>query len=158
VLAVAGVELCLGAVGVGPPSGSPLLPAQVRTRAAAVVAVALAIGVIVGAWAAAMGLGGGALTVPVLILALGVGAHTAEGTSLLVMLPNSAVAGIQHLRQGTASARLGAALATGAGPGAVLGVSVGLLLPATVLDWVFGLFLLFVSSRETRRLFRRPPT
>lgn len=29
------------------------------------------------------------LTVPVLILLVGVGAHTAEGTSLLVMRPNS---------------------------------------------------------------------
>src|SRR5579875_1357727 len=92
VLAVAGIELCLGAAGIGPSSSSPLLSAGLRGDAPAVVVLARAIGVIVGAWSAAMGLGGGGLTVPVLIPLFGVGAHTAEGTSLLVMLPNSAAA------------------------------------------------------------------
>lgn len=152
VLAVAGVELCLGAAGIGPSSSSPLLSAGLRGNTAAVVALTLAMGVVVGAWSAAMGLGGGSVTVPVLILLFGVGAHTAEGTSLLVMLPNSVAASVQHLRQRTASPRLGAALACGAAPGAVAGASAGLVLPATALDWVFGLFVLFIAGQQLRRI------
>jgi uncharacterized membrane protein YfcA len=122
--------------------------------AVAVVALTLAIGVVVGAWSAAMGLGGGALTVPILILCFGVCGHGAEGTSLLVMLPNSVVASVQHLRQGTASARLGATVAFGAAPGAVAGAFLGLALGGTVLDWVFGVFVLFVAAREASRMLR----
>lgn len=152
VLGAAGVELCLDAAGIGPSSGSPLLSAGVRASTAAVVILTVAIGVVVGAWSAAMGLGGGSLTVPVLILLFGVSGHTAEGTSLLVMLPNSVVASVQHLRQRTASAALGAALASGAAPGAVLGASAGLMLSGTVLDWVFGLFVLFVAAQQVSRI------
>lgn len=150
VLAVAGVELCLGAAGVGPSSGSPLLGAGPRHDVTVVVLLTVVIGVVVGAWSAAMGLGGGSLTVPVLILIFGVGPHTAEGTSLLVMLPNSIVASVQHLRQRTASPRLGAALAGGAAPGALLGASVGLVLSDVVLGWVFGLFVLFIAAQQLR--------
>jgi uncharacterized protein len=92
VLAAAGIELCLGAAGIGPSSSSPLLSAGLRADTAAVIGLTLVLGVVIGAWSAAMGLGGGSLTVPVLILLFGVGTHTAEGTSLLVMLPNSVAA------------------------------------------------------------------
>ena len=87
-----------------------------------------------------------------LILLFGVGAHTAEGTSLLVMLPNSTAASIQHLRQRTASPRLAAVLVCGAAPGAVVGASVGLLLSTNTLDWVFGLFVLFIATQQVRRI------
>lgn len=159
VLAAAGIELCLGAAGIGPSSSSPLLSAGLRHDTTAVVVLTLIIGVVVGAWSAAMGLGGGSLTVPILILLFGVNAHTAEGTSLLVMLPNSVAASIQHLRQRTASPQLGAALARGAVPGAVGGASLGLVLSATTLDWVFGLFVLFISAQQLRRIqtARRSP-
>jgi uncharacterized protein len=157
VLAVAGIELCLGAAGIGPSSGSPLLPGPVRADAAAVAALTVVIGVVVGAWSAALGLGGGALTVPILILLFGLAPHTAEGTSLLVMLPNSVAASAQHLRQGTASPGLGVRLACGAAPGAVLGAFAGLALSGTALDWVFGLFVLFMAAREARKLRARRP-
>lgn len=158
ILAVAGVELCLGAVGIGPSSSSPLLSAGLRADTTVVVILTLFIGVVVGAWSAAMGLGGGSLTVPVLILLFGLGAHTAEGTSLLVMLPNSVAASVQHLRQRTASPQLGAVLACGAALGAVAGASLGLVLSATTLDWVFGLFVLFIAAQQIRRIraLRRP--
>ena len=152
VLAAAGAGLCLEAAGIGPSSGSPLLSAGLRSSTVAVVFLALVIGVVVGAWSAAMGAGGGGLTVPVLILLFGVSAHAAEGTSLLVMLPNSVAASVWHLRQRTASARLGAVLACGAAPGAVLGASIGLVLAGTALDWVFGLFVVFIAAQQASRV------
>jgi uncharacterized protein len=154
VLALAGIELCSGAAGVGPSSSSPLLGPGVRSDTTAVVLLTFFLGVVVGAWSAAMGLGGGSLTVPVLILLFGVGAHAAEGTSLLVMLPNSIVASAQHLRQRTALPALGSALARGAAPGALMGAAVGLVLPTIVLDWVFGLFVLSVAVQQARRMTR----
>jgi uncharacterized protein len=152
VLAAAGIELCLGGAGIGPSSSSPLLSAGLRGDTTAVVVLTLVIGVVVGAWSAAMGLGGGSLTVPILILLFGVAPHAAEGTSLLVMLPNSIAASIQHLRQRTASPGLGALLTYGAVPGAVGGASLALVLSAITLDWVFGLFVLFVATQQLRRI------
>jgi uncharacterized protein len=152
VLTVGGVELCLGAAGFGPTSGSPLLSHGLRTYLAAVFVLTLAIGLVVGTWSAAMGLGGGSLTVPVVILLFGLDAHAAEGTSLLVMLPNSIAASVQHLRQGTANPDLAVSLSLGAVPGAVAGALIGLVLPATALDWVFGLFVLFIAAQQFRRV------
>jgi uncharacterized protein len=79
VLAVAGTDLCLGAAGVGPSGGSPLLPGAVRGDAAAVAALTVVIGIAVGAF-------------------------------------------------------------------------VGLALSGTALDWVFGLFVLFMAVREARKI------
>ena len=130
----------------------PSSPPPRRPAGVSVVAGTLVIGVVVGAWSAAMGVGGGGLIVPVLVLLFGLGAHAAEGTSLVVMLPNSVSASAAHLRQRTASLRLGAILACGAVPGAVIGASAGLALPGTTLDWVFGLFVLFVAAQQSGRL------
>jgi uncharacterized protein len=152
VLILAGTKLLLDALGLDPIGTSPVLPAALRDGLAPVIALALLLGVAVGAWSAAMGLGGGLLTVPMLALLFGTGLHTAEGTSLVVMLPNSALAARAHIRQGTASVPVGLRLAAGAGPGALVGAFVALALSARALGLVFGVFVLFMAARELARM------
>jgi len=155
VLVLAGAKLLLDALGLDPIGAHAILPAAVRGESAAVTALALALGALVGAWSAALGLGGGLLTVPTLVLLFGSGLHEAEGTSLLVMLPNSIFAAHAHLRQRTASLPVGLRLASGAAPGAVVGALLALALPARALGLVFGGFVLAMAARELRRLRTR---
>jgi uncharacterized membrane protein YfcA len=152
VLVVAGGKFLLDATGLDP------LDHQLRLATAAlttVVVVGVLLGVAVGAWSSALGLGGGLLTVPVLVLLFGTGVHVAEGTSLLVMLPNSIAGALAHLRQRTAAPRVGFQLAVGAALGAVLGAVLALALDASVLSGIFGLFTLTMAVREARRVLRR---
>ena len=155
VLIVAGLKLLLDALGADPIGSSAVLPASVRGSLVAVVALGLLLGTVVGAWSAAMGLGGGLLTVPMLALLFGTGLHTAEGTSLVVMLPNSVFGVRAHVRQGTASVPVGVRLAAGAALGAVVGAFVALALSPTVLGLIFGGFVLFMAGRELVRMKRQ---
>ncbi|GAA4836835.1 sulfite exporter TauE/SafE family protein [Saccharopolyspora rosea] len=151
VLVVAGAKFLLDAAGLDP------LRHPVRLGAdglPAVIVVGTLLGFVVGAWASALGLGGGLLAVPVLALLFGTGLHVAEGTSLLVMLPNSVSGALAHLRQRTAAPRVGLRLAAGAAVGAVLGAFLALALDTRVLSGIFGLVTLTVAAREMRRLRR----
>ncbi len=148
VLLLAGAKLLLDALGLDPIGGSAVLPAAVRERLGVMIVIAVALGVITGAWSAAMGLGGGLLTVPMLALLFGLGVHTAEGTSLVVMAPNSSFAARAHIRQGTASLPVGLGVACGAAVGAVIGAFVALALPGRTVDLLFGSFVLAMAREN----------
>ena len=150
VLVIAGIKLLLDALNLDPLGRNAVLPAAVRTDRPEVVAIAIALGVVIGAWSAALGLGGGLLTVPALALLFGTGLHTAESTSLAVMLPNSIVGTIVHVRQRTAEVRLGARLAYGAALGAIGGALLAVQIPGTALGLFFGLFTLAMAARSVR--------
>jgi uncharacterized membrane protein YfcA len=151
VLVLAGAKLLLDALGLDPIGTSAVLPRAVRSDVLTAVALASVLGVLVGAWSAAMGLGGGLLTVPMLALLFGTSLHTAEGTSLIVMLPNSILGARAHIRQHTASVPVGLRLAAGAAPGAVIGAFVALALSARTLGLIFGAFVLLIAGRELLR-------
>jgi len=152
VLVLAGAKLLLDALGLDPIGSAAVLPATVRERLGVVIVLALALGVVTGAWSAAMGLGGGLLTVPMLALLFGLGVHTAEGTSLVVMAPNSSFAARAHIRQGTASLPVGLGVACGAAVGAVIGALIALALPGRTVDLLFGSFVLAMALRELLRM------
>jgi uncharacterized protein len=126
----------------------PLLPAGFCADDAFVAITAGLIGTIVGAWSAAMGLGGGLLAVPVFVLLFGREQHVAEGTSLLVMLPNAVSGTIAHLRQATTSLRLGGVIGVGALLGSALGVDLALHLDARTLLYAFSGLMIVVIARE----------
>jgi uncharacterized membrane protein YfcA len=136
-----------------------VVPAGLSADPWFVVPATLLAGLVVGAWSAAMGLGGGLLAVPVMVLLFGVELHAAAGTSLLVFIPNSVVAGWVHVRQGTASARWGWLLGLTSAPGVIVGALLGLALATDVLGLVFGAVALLMAVRETVALVRRrsPP-
>lgn len=110
-------------------------------------ALALLSGFLVGTVAGVIGVGGGVLLVPIMVLGFRFGQHVAQGTSLVAIVPSSAVGAYVHDRGGhldrTAAAWLGGAGSLGALLGAVLAIH----LNAGLLARLFGLFLLFSAWR-----------
>jgi uncharacterized membrane protein YfcA len=111
----------------------------------------VAFGVVVGIASGLLGVGGGTLVVPFLTLAVGFSQHSAEATSLLVILP-TAIAGSLALRRRSVG-DLGLALRFGV-VGA-LGSVLGALL-ALALRLVFAVFVGVVGLRLARDGVRRP--
>ncbi len=111
-----------------------------------VVIVVLA-GVTVGIVSALFGVGGGVLMVPFLVLALDLTQQTAEGTSLLVIVPTAIVGTITHFRSGYVELRTAARLAIGGAIGAVGGALLGLELPAQTLRTLFAVVVACVGAR-----------
>jgi uncharacterized membrane protein YfcA len=116
----------------------------------AFVAALVAFGVVTGAASGLLGVGGGTLMVPFLTLAAGMSQHSAEATSLLVVLPTAIVGRLVLRRRGIGD--LGLALRFGAlgAVGGILGALLALALPGHVLRIVFACFLLLVSVRLVR--------
>jgi uncharacterized membrane protein YfcA len=112
--------------------------------------VLVAFGVVVGVASGLLGVGGGTLVVPFLTLAVGFSQHSAEATSLLVILP-TAIAGSLALR-GRGVGDLGLALRFGVvgAVGSVLGALLALALPASALRVVFAVFVGLVGLRLAR--------
>jgi uncharacterized membrane protein YfcA len=116
----------------------------------ALVVALVAFGVVTGAASGLLGVGGGTLMVPFLTLAAGMSQHSAEATSLLVVLPTAIVGSLVLRRRGIGD--LGLALRFGAlgAVGGILGALLALALPGHVLRIVFAAFLLLVSVRLVR--------
>jgi uncharacterized membrane protein YfcA len=116
----------------------------------------VAFGVVVGIASGLLGVGGGTLVVPFLTLAVGFSQHSAEATSLLVILP-TAIAGSLALRRRSVG-DLGLALRFGVvgALGSVLGALLALALPASALRLVFAVFVGVVGLRLARDGVRRP--
>ena len=116
----------------------------------AFVAALVAFGVVTGAASGLLGVGGGTLMVPFLTLAAGMSQHSAEATSLLVVLPTAIVGSLVLRRRGVGD--LGLALRFGAlgAVGGILGALLALAMPGHVLRIVFACFLLLVSVRLVR--------
>ena len=100
-----------------------------------------------GMAAGMLGVGGGIVIDPFLTLAVGLSQHSAEATSLVVVLPTAVVASLELRRRGIGE--LGTALRFGAAGacGAVGGALLALTLPGSILRLVFAFFLGLVGIR-----------
>ncbi len=109
-----------------------------------------AFGVCTGVAAGLLGVGGGILMVPFLTLAIGLSQHSAEATSLVVVLPTAIVASIALRRRGIGE--LGVALRFGVvgALGGAAGALLALALPASALRLVFAVFLALIGVRLVR--------
>jgi uncharacterized membrane protein YfcA len=107
----------------------------------------VAFGVGVGVASGLLGVGGGILIIPFLTLAVGLSQHSAEATSLLVILP-TAIAGSLALRRHRVG-DLGLALRLGVfgAVGSVLGALLALALSGGTLRVVFAVFVGLVGLR-----------
>jgi uncharacterized protein len=112
-----------------------------------VLAGLVAFGFATGMAAGLLGVGGGILMVPFLTLAVGLSQHSAEATSLVVVLPTAVVASLALRRRGIgdlpAALRFGGAGALGAVGGALLALTLG----GSTLRIVFAVFLGLVGLR-----------
>jgi uncharacterized protein len=98
-----------------------------------------------GLLGALSGLGGGIVIVPLLVLGLGVDIHYAIGTSLIAVIATSTATSCAYIKEGYTNVRIGILLETATTVGAVTGVAIASLLPASILSGIFGVFLLYCA-------------
>jgi hypothetical protein len=115
----------------------------------------VAFGVVVGVASGLLGVGGGTLIVPFLTLAVGFSQHSAEATSLLVILPTAVVGSLALRRRGVGDLRLALRFGVVGAIGSVLGALLALALPASTLRLVFAIFIGLVGLRVARDGLRR---
>ena len=104
-------------------------------------------GVVVGIASGITGVGGGTLIVPLLSLGFGIGQRVAQGTSLVAILPTSAIGALTHRRSGDVNLRAAVWMGSAGVPAALAGSALALWLPQRVLGGLFGLFLLIAAVR-----------
>jgi uncharacterized protein len=112
--------------------------------------ISIVVGVAVGVLSGALGVGGGFLIVPYLVLAAGLDQHTAQGTSLVVVLPTAVVATWSLYRKGLAEIRSGLVIGVLGAAGSFAGSRLALALPNSVLRIIFAILLALVALRMIR--------
>lgn len=117
----------------------------------------LVLGCAVGILSGAFGIGGGGVTVPVMVLVLGLEQATAQGTSLLAILPTAASGAWEHLRHGSLDLRTSAVVGAGGAVGAFVGAFGALHVEPKRLRQVFATYLLLVGAQTLRSALRRTP-
>jgi uncharacterized membrane protein YfcA len=110
-------------------------------------AIVTAGGVVVGLASGITGVGGGILVVPFLGFGFGIGQRVAQGTSLVAILPTSAIGALTHHRSGNVDLRAATWMGLAGVPAAVAGAALALWLPQRVLGGLFGLFLVAAATR-----------
>ena len=133
----------LGALAVMSLTGAPAI--------AALAVTGLATGFIAGL----LGIGGGAFLIAGMVLFVGMGQHTAQGSSLLSMVPAAAVGSWTHWRHGNVVTRILPGLATGIIIGAFLGGVAANHLPDQTLRVLFAVVLIWLGMDLIRKS-RRP--
>lgn len=107
-----------------------------------------AIGIIGGVASGLLGIGGAIIMVPALIFILGFGQHTAQGTTLIAMIPPIGIlAAIEYYRAGHADIKTAAIIAAFFIVGAFMGSKIALKIDPYVLRKIFGFLLLYISVR-----------
>lgn len=117
--------------------------------------VLVGFGAVAGVSSGLLGVGGGTLIVPFLTLAVGLSQHSAEATSLLVILPTAVVASLTLRRHGIGDLGLALRFGVVGAVGGVLGAVVALALPGATLRLVFAVFVGLVGLRLARDGLRR---
>ena len=104
-------------------------------------------GVVVGIASGLTGVGGGTLIVPLLGLGFGISQRIAQGTSLVAILPTSAIGALTHQRSGDVNLRAALWMGGVGVPAALAGSALALWLPQRVLGGLFGVFLVLAATR-----------
>ncbi|MDT7919229.1 MAG: sulfite exporter TauE/SafE family protein [Meiothermus sp.] len=94
-----------------------------------------------------LGVGGGTITVPIMVLLVGLEQHTAQGTSLLAMVPSALVGSYTHYRHGNLAQEYVPGLVVGILIGAFAGGLVANQLPEFWLRLVFSGVLIWTALR-----------
>jgi hypothetical protein len=119
------------------------------------IAAVIVIGCLGGALSGLFGVGGGILFVPTLALVLGLTQLHAEATSLLAILPTSAVGTWRQHRYGNVDLRAAAWIGVASIAGVEIGVVIAEALPGSVLRRAFGVLLVAVAGQIAWRTRRR---
>lgn len=109
--------------------------------------ILLITGVVTGFVSGLMGVGGGAILIAGMVLLAGFDQHTAQGSSLLAMVPGGAVGAFTHWRLGNVETGLLKGLIPGIILGTFAGGSCAHLLPEFTLRIIFAAILIWTGIR-----------
>jgi uncharacterized membrane protein YfcA len=106
------------------------------------------LGVVAGIFSGLIGIGGAIIIIPVLVLLFGLSQHTAQGTTLALMVPPiGLLAALAYYKQGFVDLKIAAFICVGFFIGGLFGAKFALGIPETILKKIFGIVLLAVSIR-----------
>ena len=115
----------------------------------------LASGAVAGFLSGMMGVGGGSIMVPALVLLVGHSQYTAQGSSLLAMVPGGSVGAYTHWRLGNVILRVLPGLIPGIMIGTYLGGTLAHLLSEAHLRLIFAAVLIWLGIRDIRSARRK---
>jgi uncharacterized membrane protein YfcA len=106
------------------------------------------LGVVAGIFSGLIGIGGAIIIIPALVLLFGLSQHTAQGTTLALMVPPiGLLAALAYYKQGFVDLKIAAFICVGFFIGGLFGAKFALGIPETILKKIFGIVLLAVSIR-----------
>jgi uncharacterized membrane protein YfcA len=105
------------------------------------------IGLTAGVLSGLLGIGGGVVLIPLLVLLLGITQHTAQGISMLVIIPTSIVSVWYFYKKRLINYQAAAYMAGGAALGALVSANFVQAVPASELKRIFGIFVIFSGLR-----------
>jgi uncharacterized protein len=114
------------------------------------VIVLMLTGVVTGFLSGMMGVGGGTIMVPAMVLLAGFTQHTAQGSSLLAMVPSGGVGAHTHWRLGNVDTRVLVGLIPGILIGTFLGGSLAHFISEDTLRIIFAAVLIWTGVRYLR--------
>ena len=108
----------------------------------------LIIGLCAGVLSGMVGVGGGLIIVPALVFFLGMSQHSAQGTSLgLLLLPAGILAVMNYYRAGNIDLKVVGLLAVGFLAGGYFGSKWSLALPQDIVRKIFAIFLFYTAFK-----------
>ena len=113
----------------------------------------LLLGLVGGVLVGLLGIGGGVVLVPAMVYLLHLDQHTAQGTSLFVLLPPIGLGALrEYWKQGQVDLKAGILCALGMLIGAYAGSLIALPMPSGNLKGLFGCFLMLASLLLCKRI------
>jgi uncharacterized membrane protein YfcA len=108
----------------------------------------LLLGVAAGTLSGLIGIGGGTIIVPALVFLFGMTQHTAQGTTLALLVPPIGIlAAWQYYSRGYVDLKVAAFICAGFIVGGWIGARVATGLSSIVLERIFGVALLLISLK-----------
>ncbi len=110
--------------------------------------LSLLLGLAAGIFSGLIGIGGAIIIIPSLVLLFGLSQHTAQGTTLALMVPPiGLLAAWVYYRQGFVDLKIAGLICLGFFVGGLLGAKFAVAIPDQLLRKVFGVVLLLASLK-----------
>ena len=108
----------------------------------------IAIGLLAGMFSGLFGIGGATIIIPILVLGLGFSQHTAQGTTLALMVPPiGLLAALSYYKSGSVNIKAAAFICMGFFIGGLIGASGANIIPDQALRRVFAIFLIAIGVK-----------
>ena len=112
------------------------------------VVMILIIGIVAGLFSGFIGIGGGLVVVPCLVFFLGMSQHSAQGTSLAMMLPPIGVMAVyNYYKAGAVDFKVAAILCASFIAGSFLGSKIAISLSPDQIKKAFGVFIILLGLK-----------